>query len=265
MAWNKGLKGAQVAWNKGLKGAQVAWNKGVSCSTETKDRISKTLLNNWDELAAHSVYYLVDPQTGIPRYVGFSKRPAYRLECHLNSKRDTHKNRWIQSLTVQGLQPTLLIKCIVASRLEACRIERLLIEHLRANGIDLTNTTNGGDGGDTNRGRYKGKNSKLHGRRYTAERREAHKIAMQRPEVRARMGASVKASMTPEVRAKMSAAKKGKPWTEQQRQAITASLTLEIRAQINEKLRGRHFSLETRAKMTLGQQRRRSREAQEGE
>lgn len=53
--WNKGKKLSGLgrsgekhhmfgkpAWNKGLKGVQIAWNKGKMCSQETKNNISKS-------------------------------------------------------------------------------------------------------------------------------------------------------------------------------------------------------------------------------
>jgi len=101
-----------------------------------------------------SVYYLLDPLTQEVRYVGISTSPELRFhKGHLRVKGDYHHARWIQSLHQQSLRPILKVKCWVEDSKEAKRIEVFLIATLRSNGARLTNTTRGGDGGDTFTGR----------------------------------------------------------------------------------------------------------------
>jgi hypothetical protein len=101
----------------------------------------------------YAVYYLLDPRTMGPRYVGYSKHPYDRYGCHCknhikNPRLDSHKIRWIKSLQALGLQPVLSIRGWFEKE-EAKHLEATLIIILRARGVDLTNTAPGGTGGDT--------------------------------------------------------------------------------------------------------------------
>ena len=148
--WNKGTKGLQSIPRNAFKPGSTPWNKGISWPSVVKERIAKTLNNKRDKQTPHGVYYLIDPITMIPRYVGFSEKPQARFEGHIKHLRgSTHKVRWINSLLAISLRPILSIRCIVASKLEACRIETALIALLRARDVDLTNATPGGEGGAT--------------------------------------------------------------------------------------------------------------------
>lgn len=89
-----------------------------------------------------AVYYLVDPVTREPRYVGVSVSPLRRyLERHLGVDANNHKDVWIRKLKSQGLKPELVIKCWTSEE-DARRIEIALIAKLP----NLTNCTAGGDG-----------------------------------------------------------------------------------------------------------------------
>lgn len=65
------------------------------------------------------IYGLVDPNTGIIRYVGKSNSPQTRLAAHCyeaqNSKSRNHKNNWLKQLLDAGLVPVVVIleKCIM--------------------------------------------------------------------------------------------------------------------------------------------------------
>lgn len=97
----------------------------------------------------YSVYYLLDPHTEQVRYVGYSKHPSVRYRrAHLKAVRKGHRDNWIRSLLAIGLKPQLSICCILETKEEAVRIEIALIALLRQRGIDLVNTTVGGEGGD---------------------------------------------------------------------------------------------------------------------
>ena len=59
-----------------------------------------------------SIYHLIDPGTGVVRYVGKSKNPKNRLRAHIKeslARQNTRKKRWIYNLHNQNLQPILAI------------------------------------------------------------------------------------------------------------------------------------------------------------
>lgn len=62
-------------------------------------------------------------------------------------KKETHKGHWIRSLKDQNISPILEIKCVVEGPQEAFRLEIALIAALRLRGENLTNETEGGEGG----------------------------------------------------------------------------------------------------------------------
>lgn len=107
--------------------------------------------DNYMEVA---VYFLCDPETKDIRYVGISEDVANRYVSHCIAHikwphLDTHKIRWIKTLQAKDLQPELVIHSLVDSIEKAKHLEIELIRELRLQGCDLTNTTDGGDGGDT--------------------------------------------------------------------------------------------------------------------
>lgn len=94
----------------------------------------------------NSIYALIDPCTGLVRYVGITAQPlAKRFSKHLQMARrgeQNHRSAWIRSLLAQNKVPLMLL-------IETCSErdrERFWISHYRSAGINLTNGTNGGDG-----------------------------------------------------------------------------------------------------------------------
>lgn len=106
-------------------------------------------------MKSFSVYCLVDPTDDRIRYVGYSRDPEKRYIQHVlqSFQCRTHKETWINSLLQRGVYPTFVVRCIVESADEAKRIEIALIALLKQRGVDLTNTTSGGDGGATMTGK----------------------------------------------------------------------------------------------------------------
>ncbi len=107
------------------------------------------------------VYGLFDPRTGELRYVGKTKqRLSERLGRH---KRDalekheeqwfdrTHRACWLRELYSNGLGPEVEVFEQHQTIDEVNDAERFLIEYWRALGANLTNTTQGGDGGIVSR------------------------------------------------------------------------------------------------------------------
>lgn len=103
------------------------------------------------------IYGLVDPRSGVVRYIGKTQRQIRnavesRYNRHIAESKSTplltHKTRWISGLLELGLKPEVLILDeIFCSTEELSSLERLRIAEYRALDVDLTNTTDGGDGG----------------------------------------------------------------------------------------------------------------------
>ena len=108
------------------------------------------------------IYALIDPRDKQVRYVGKTIHLRLRFQRHLSpSSKCIHCSTWIQSLLSIGLKPELITLELLEpdSEWEVC--ERKWITHFRQNGVDLTNLTEGGEGGGT-LGRLGKKNSPEH-------------------------------------------------------------------------------------------------------
>ncbi len=66
---------------------------------------------------------------------------------HLKDDGENHKTHWLRSIMERGTYPQLKIMCIVENFEEAFRTEKALIKILRQRGENLTNATDGGEGG----------------------------------------------------------------------------------------------------------------------
>jgi hypothetical protein len=179
-----------------------------------------------------TIYCLIDPRSGEIRYVGKADEPQRRLRRHLRDKRDCHRTAWIRSLAVAGVQPAVVpLEHVAKSDWQTA--ERRWIQFMRANGADLVNGTDGGDGG------------------------------RMRPEARAKQAARMRGRATnpagwkhtPEARSKLSESHKGKAMLPQTRAAIRAAIfgkkwTTEQRARLSKVVTGRSMSAETRTKIS---------------
>jgi len=94
------------------------------------------------------IYILSEPDGKI-RYVGKTIRSLHKRLCvHLFDARkgeDTHKGRWIRSIIQCGYLPLITLIGEVAG--DGNKEEIAWISYFRAEGVDLVNTTDGGDGG----------------------------------------------------------------------------------------------------------------------
>lgn len=94
------------------------------------------------------IYGLVDPRTGMLRYVGKADNPSKRWYDHLCSPKSehTHKANWIKQLRADNCRPELIIieEVPTAKWQES---EQSWIRHFRSLGCDLTNGNDGGVGG----------------------------------------------------------------------------------------------------------------------
>ena len=91
------------------------------------------------------IYALCDPRDDSIRYVGRTVNLKDRYKNHLRAKWGTHRCCWIKGLKEFGLKPKMTILEIVEE--SECRESEIWwIMHLRENGCDLTNHSDGGDG-----------------------------------------------------------------------------------------------------------------------
>lgn len=105
------------------------------------------------ERLAH-IYGLFDPRTGYLRYIGKTVQSLNeRVNQHLaRVDSNTHKNMWLRQLKEQGLRPVCvsIAQCTVDA---VDQLERVWIALFKELGADLTNHTEGGEGGNTWSGR----------------------------------------------------------------------------------------------------------------
>jgi hypothetical protein len=96
------------------------------------------------------IYALVDPRTDSVRYIGKSTDSERRRRDHLSSgqlKFRSKKNSWIKNLQSEGLEPRLrILRRVPATQGNAAEIEMIAIYKM-VMGDELTNGTDGGDGG----------------------------------------------------------------------------------------------------------------------
>ena len=148
------------------------------------------------------IYGLVDPVTGYVRYIGKADDPTIRLQrhfCRRELSARSHKAHWLRELAAKGLRPGIIIIEKV-SKSEWQEAERRWIAHYRSVlGHDvITNTTSGGDGIDK-------------GTKFSEETRK-------------KMGDSRRGRpIPPEVIAKRAAKRKGKKFTQEQRERLSAA------------------------------------------
>lgn len=102
------------------------------------------------------IYALTCPDTGEVRYIGKANNPQLRLKSHLSrddNKRTkrSYKSNWIKSLIEVGKYPSMIIleEITLSDWKES---EKRWIAYYRLNGANLTNITDGGQGGFTRKG-----------------------------------------------------------------------------------------------------------------
>ncbi len=95
------------------------------------------------------IYVLKCPESGAVRYVGKTHSMGARFRNHIYEGRHlkvkSHKTNWINKLIEKGLRPHIEID-VVTDATSWKDVERERIQHYRALGCRLTNTTDGGDG-----------------------------------------------------------------------------------------------------------------------
>lgn len=132
------------------------------------------------------IYLLSEPESLIPKYIGYSKNPKERYSNHLCvGKEKSLKNSWIKSLKSKNLKPHLSI-------IDSCEdfdcinnLEIQWIKYFKEQGFILKNGTLGGGGKRENSvkketreliskvltEKYKKESHKLKGRKWSEERK----------------------------------------------------------------------------------------------
>jgi len=87
------------------------------------------------------IYALLNPDTGIVRYVGQTATPNLRLKNHIRDKTNAAKHEWIQSLLNEGKSPLMTILEVTTQEMCGER-EFYWIDRLRNEGNDLLNSPN---------------------------------------------------------------------------------------------------------------------------
>ncbi|MFA5207373.1 MAG: GIY-YIG nuclease family protein [Candidatus Paceibacterota bacterium] len=94
-------------------------------------------------MKTYYLYYLIDPDTNVVRYVGITYRPEQRYKEHLTDAKElkTHKDNWINKLLINNKKPIFKIILQTQNKDEILEYE---IKHITDNN-DLTNSTTGGE------------------------------------------------------------------------------------------------------------------------
>jgi len=99
-------------------------------------------------MKTYYIYELIDPETKLARYIGYTNDLTKRFKKHLNECKhvSTKKNDWLKSLLDKNLIP--IIREIDSTTIleDVKKLEIMYIAKYKENGCDLTNSTNGGDG-----------------------------------------------------------------------------------------------------------------------
>lgn len=192
-----------------------------------------------------AVFYVYEhwrPDTGQCFYVGKGMGRRSRVLYGRNQR-----HRRIQAkLAAAGLAVDIRFHAEALTEQEAHRVEIERIAYWRAQGVELVNLTDGGEGiaNPAEETRAKMRAAKA-GRTLSPEHRAkiaaGTRVALSRPEVRAKLSAAVKRShATPEVKKKLSDFQRTRPRSRQQYEKIAAAL------------RGRKLSPEHVAAMRAG-------------
>ena len=116
------------------------------------------------------IYILKDPFNNEVRYVGKSDNPKERFIEHIKKSKytKTYKNNWIQNLLKNEKKPILEIIDIININ-EWSEKEKYWIKYYKDKGCNLTNLTEGGDGGNFGDKINKLISEKLKGRVFSKE------------------------------------------------------------------------------------------------
>ena len=186
---------------------------------------------------------LVDGELDSIRYVGKSDHPLVRLKEHLcnalHNGMKTPVHHWIRKLDKAGIAPQMLVLRRVPMKYWQ-KEERSMIAAKRADGHDLLNATDGGEGFNSEEAK------RMHA---DTEFRKKHLAAVNRPEVKAAMSAAGKRRYKdPAERAKKSVAQKRRYKDPAERVKHSASYNQEVKAKMSASQTRRYKNPAERAK-----------------
>lgn len=92
------------------------------------------------------IYCLQDPDTLEIRYIGKTVNPKQRYSAHLRDDSQCHRANWIKNLRQQNKMPLMAIIEEAVGEYDWQAAEAYWIAWARAHGLNLTNSTDGGDG-----------------------------------------------------------------------------------------------------------------------
>lgn len=183
------------------------------------------------------LYTLNHPITNEIRYVGYtSSSLKERLRCHLKDvdKKSTncHRNKWIRFLRKENLIPTINLIQENLTKQEAIQLEIKTISEYKLLGINLTNNTNGGEGGT--------------GYKFSKE---------QRIELAKKMTGKKFKPCSEERKRKISQANKGRKLTDEQKAKMSIAIKKRFenpqeRLRLSKINKGKKLSAETKKKMS---------------
>lgn len=206
------------------------------------------------------IYALCEPGTGKIRYVGKSNNPKRRLGDHLctSVKMKTHLGNWLRLLKFRSERPALEILDEIADN-QWELWEREYLRVFRALGMDLVNTTEGGDGGPV----MCGKNNPGFGKHRTDEvkakigRGNSNKTPTAETRKKMSEAGHNRPPISEETRAKLAATSTGRIKSLETRNKLCAAWTPERHANMSERTSGKNHwqfgkspSPETRAKIS---------------
>jgi hypothetical protein len=160
------------------------------------------------------VYALIDPITGLVRYIGKSKNVDYRFHRHLYESRKntrTHKCAWIKGLLDKNLRPELLILDTIDEK-DWVFWEIHYINLYKSWEFNLTNMIEGGGAIPTFKG-DKNPSKREEVRRKISEGRKGMKFSEEHKK---------NLSRTKKLQKTVPPSRKGVPWTEDQRLKVKA-------------------------------------------